>query len=404
MIDLKSFSFFSILPTREVEKIKKTCRIQKYTSGTPVYEEGEELRDLIFLIEGEISVVKKHGGKKKTLYTLDPGDIYGEVETLNGTNSLASLVGYQEFQVMFIPKEALLRLIGLYPNFAREIREMYSRHASILLEQGLSKAPFGQIVTFFNVKGGAGKSVISANTAVLLARKWKKRVVVVDLNLSFGDQAILFGVPNDKNIYELSRERPPLKPEKIESFLTVHRPSGVRILLPPPLPELAEKIKPEFVEQIIDLLRANYDFVIIDTNNQLTDMEIGIINMSDTVFLIMTMEMTFVKNTKVLLDLLQRMKIPREKVKVILNRAFKALGLEPSRVETSLRYAISHFIPSEGDIVIPSVNIGVPFVMQHLEGSAILLSMEKICQRLVGEEPDKGTWNMFSLIREVFGL
>jgi pilus assembly protein CpaE len=406
MIDLKSFPFFSILPTREVEKLKRTCRIQKYTSGTIIMDEGEELREFIMVIEGEVSVVKKHGGRKKTLYSLDPGDIYGEVESLNGTPTLATLVGYQEFQLMFIPKESVLRLIGLYPNFAREIREMYSRHAGILLEQGISKAPFGQIITFFNVKGGAGKSVITANTAALLSKRWKKRVVVVDLNLAFGDQGILFSLANDsgKNIYELSKERPPLKPEKIEQFLTLHKPSGVRVLLPPALPELAEKVKPEFVEQVLDNLRANYDFVLVDTQNQLTEFELNLFNMSDLIFLVMTMEMTFVKNTKVLLDLFQRIKLPREKVKVILNRAFKAMGLEPSRVESSLRYAISHFIPSEGEIVIPSVNMGVPFVMQNLEGSALLLSMEKLCQRLVGEEADKGTWNMFSLIREVFGL
>jgi len=98
------------------------------------------------------------------------------------------------------------------------------------------------------------------------------------------------------------------------------------------------------------------------------------------------------------------MKIPREKVKVVLNRAFKTLGLEPSRVENSLRYAISYFIPSEGDIVIPSINKGSPFVLDTPENSPLKLSVEKLCQCLVGEEPDKGTWNMFSMIKDVFGL
>jgi Flp pilus assembly CpaE family ATPase len=404
MLNLKTFPFFSVLPTREVDQIRKTCRVQKFTSGTTILQEGEEIRELIFVIEGEVQVVKRHKEKRKTLFTLDPGDVYGEIEILNGTPVLANLVGYQEFQLMFIPKETVLRLIGLYPNFAREVREMYSRRGTMLLEQGMSKSSFGQIVTFFNVKGGAGKSVITANTATLLAKKWRKRVVVVDLNLSFGDQAILFGVNNERGIIDLTKERPPLKPEKIEKVLTHHRGSGVKLLLPPPVPELAEKIKPEFVEQVLDLLRANYDFVLVDTHNQLTELELNVINMSDLVFLVMTMEMTFVKNTKLLLDLFQRMKIPREKVKVILNRAFKAMGLEPGRVETSLKYAISHFIPSEGDLVIPSINAGVPFVMQNLEGSALLIAMEKLCQRLVGEETDKGTWNMFSLIRDVFGL
>ncbi|HOT27560.1 MAG TPA: AAA family ATPase [Candidatus Ozemobacteraceae bacterium] len=403
MIDLKTFPFFSTLPRHEVEKLKNTCRIQKYTSGTKILLEGEEVKEILLVVEGQVSVVKTHEGRKKTLFTLDPGDTYGEVEVLNGTPALTTLIGYQDFQILFIPKIDVLRLIGLNAGFARELRYQYTRRASILLEQGMSKAPLGQVITFYNAKGGAGKSVLSANTGVLLAKKWRKRVVLLDLNLAFGDQAILLSLPNDRNIYELLTQGGPLRPEKIESQLTVHK-SGLKVLLPPPLPEYAEKIRIEFIEQIIESLRTNYDYIIIDTHNQLSELELRLLEISDLILLIMTMELTFVKNTKLLLELFQRMKIPREKVKVVLNRAFKTLGLEPSRVENSLRYAISYFIPSEGDIVIPSINKGSPFVLDTPENSPLKLSVEKLCQCLVGEEPDKGTWNMFSMIKDVFGL
>ena len=141
MIDLKTFPFFSTLPTREVEKLKKACRIQKYTSGTKVLLEGEEVKEIFMVVEGQVSVIKTHQGRKKTLFSLDPGDTYGEVEVLNGTPALTTLVGYQEFQLLFIPKNDVLRLIGLYAGFARELRDLYTRRASTLLEQGLSKAP-----------------------------------------------------------------------------------------------------------------------------------------------------------------------------------------------------------------------------------------------------------------------
>jgi pilus assembly protein CpaE len=404
MLNLKSFPIFNTLPNREVEVLKKAARFQKFSSGTTFVKEGETLDEFFLVVEGQVSVLKSHGSRKKTLFSLDPGDTYGEVEILNGTPSCATLVGYQDFQIMFIPKDSFLRLIGLYPGFAREARQIYARRATTLLEKGLSKSMFGQVLTFFNVKGGAGKSVISANVGVMLAKLWRKKVVVVDLNLPFGDQAILLSLPTEKNIHVLSESRPPLTLASIEEQLTEHGPSGLKVLLPPPLPEMAEKIRPDFVEEILEVLRANYDFVILDTQNQLSDMELMALEFCDMIFLVMTMELTFIKNTKVLLDLFRRMKIPREKVKVILNRAFKTLGLEPTRVEKSLRYAISHFIPSEGDIVIPSVNRGTPFVLDEREGSPLYLSIQKLCQRLVGEEPEKGTWNMFSLIREVFGL
>ncbi len=404
MINLKKFSFFSTLPTRELERLKRHCRFQQYTSGTMVLREKEEIKDLILIVEGQLSVLKSYGGENKTLFNLDPGDVYGEVEILNGTKALSTLIGYQEFQLMFIPKEIYLRLVGLYQGFAKESRDLYGRRASLLLEETTDKGQPARVITFFNVKGGAGKSVISANVATMLSRFWKKRVVLIDLNLAFGDQAILLGLNSDKNIYKLVSKKS-LKLEHIEEQLTLHEASGLKVLLPPQAPELAETIKPEFVERIIDLLKPNYDFIIIDTHNQLTDLELKILDISNLIMLVMTMELTFIKNTKVLLDLLQRLKIPRDKVKVILNRAFKSLGLEPAKVEKSLRYAISYFIPSEGEIVVPSVNKGIPFVLsKSSDGSGILASLRQICASIAGENTDNGTWSMFALFKEVFGL
>ena len=404
MIDLKTFSFFNTLPSNEVEKIKKISRFKKYASGTTVIKEKEDVSDLILVVQGQVSVVKSYGDRKTTLFTLDPGETYGEVEILNGTKSLTTLIGYQEFQVIYIPKDFFLRLIGLYPGFAKETRDLYSRRGQILLEEGMSKSEFGKVVTFFNVKGGAGKSVISSNVAVMMARYWKKKVVLLDLNLAFGDQAILLGLSQDRNIHLLTKSTQPLNIKRIEEQLTTHS-SGLKVLLPPAVPELAELIRPEFVESIIEILKSHYDFIIVDTHNQLSELELRILENSDLIMLMMTMELTFIKNTKILLDLLGRMKIPRERIKVVLNRAFKSMGLEPSKVEKSLRYAISHFIPSEGNIVVPSVNQGVPFVLSKgSDGSAILLAIRKLCARLAGEEIEKGTWNMFSLLKEVFGL
>lgn len=403
MINLKSFDFLSTLPTREVEKLGKLCRFQRYTSGTKVQIEGETVKELILVIEGQLSVLKNYGGEKKTLFNLDPGDVYGEVEILNGTKALTTIIGYQEFQLMFVPKEEYLRLIGLYQGFARESRELYKRRAALLLEETSHKGQPARVITFFNVKGGAGKSVISANVAAMLARFWKKRVVLMDLNLAFGDQAILLGLTSEKNLYKLTKKQG-IKLEHIQEQMT-HHSSGLDVLLSPPVPEHAEAIKPELIERIIDILRPHYDFIIIDTHNQLTDMELKILDMSSLIMLVMTMELTFIKNTKVLLDLFQRLKIPREKVKVILNRAFKSMGLEPAKVEKSLRYAISYFIPSEGDVVVPSVNNGIPFVLaKGSDGTPILEAMRQLCASIAGENTDKGTWNMFALLKEVFGI
>lgn len=108
MLDLKLFQILRTLPTRELEKIKKVCRFKKYASGTRILYEKEEISELALVVTGQVAVIKTYKNKKKTLFTLDPGDSYGEVEILNGTSGLTSLVGYQEFQILYIPKNFFL--------------------------------------------------------------------------------------------------------------------------------------------------------------------------------------------------------------------------------------------------------------------------------------------------------
>ena len=67
MINLKKFSFFSTLPTRELEKLTKHCRFQQYTSGTTILVEKEDIKDLILVVEGQLSVLKNYEKRKPYL-------------------------------------------------------------------------------------------------------------------------------------------------------------------------------------------------------------------------------------------------------------------------------------------------------------------------------------------------
>src|SRR5436853_319092 len=49
----------------------------------------------------------------------------------------------------------------------------------------------GQLLTVFAGKGGCGKSTVASNLAVALAANGAHRVLLVDLDLAFGDIAIM---------------------------------------------------------------------------------------------------------------------------------------------------------------------------------------------------------------------
>src|SRR5205823_4307769 len=80
-------------------------------------------------------------------------------------------------------------------------------------------------------KGGIGKTIACGNLAVSLAGRGK-RVVLVDLDLQFGDVALSLGLRPETTMYDLVVSGGSLDVEKVDAYLTPH-PSGVRVLAAP---------------------------------------------------------------------------------------------------------------------------------------------------------------------------
>ena len=121
-----------------------------------------------------------------------------------------------------------------------------------------------QIVTVFGTKGGVGKTTLSVNLAVEMARNSNKKIVVVDLDLQFGDTAIFMNILPKKGISELAQEKNKLDINLIEEYLVPHI-SGIKLLPAPLRTEDSELVTSDFVMELLTILRDNYDYVIIDT-------------------------------------------------------------------------------------------------------------------------------------------
>src|SRR5205823_11195836 len=125
---------------------------------------------------------------------------------------------------------------------------------------GLAIAP---MVCVLGPKGGTGKTLVATNLAVTLAMRGE-RVVLVDLDLQFGDVGLALGLTPEKTVYDLAKSGGSLDVEKLESYLTPH-PSGARVLLAPTRPDQASFVTVDLLRDIYPLLRSHYDFVLVDT-------------------------------------------------------------------------------------------------------------------------------------------
>ncbi|MDK2821782.1 MAG: pilus assembly protein CpaE [Clostridia bacterium] len=310
----------------------------------------------------------------------------------------AMKAGAREYLVEPINEQDLIETIK-HVNYISKIRNNNSK----VINNLPLKEP--QIITVFGSKGGVGKTTISANLAALLANKVKAKVALVDLDLQFGDIPVFFNVIPRKSIVELVQEKSKLNIQLIEDYLLTHI-SKVKILPAPLRPEYAELIKAENVSLILEILKQNYDYIIIDTPPFFHDTTLSALEMSNQLLLIMTLDLPSIKNMKLTLDLLEPLN-QKSKSKLILNRATEHLGISVNDVEKSLDFLIAEKIPSDGKLVVTSVNKGMPFVLTN-PNAKVSKSIDKIAQLVVkdnGYQNDlKEAAKRKSLFSKIFGL
>ncbi|MDP2210718.1 MAG: AAA family ATPase [Candidatus Aquicultor sp.] len=241
----------------------------------------------------------------------------------------------------------------------------------------------GKVITFFSTKGGVGKSVISTNCAVALAKSTGKEVVVLDLDLQFGDVGIMYQMSPNHTIFDAVQAISRLDEDMLKGFLMVHT-SGVKALLAPVRPHESDSITAAHVKEIIDLLRKLFDYVVIDTPPSFTDVVLTALDESDQIYLIATMDMPSIKNIKLAIQTLKQLGYPESVIKFVLNRADSKVWLEVDEVEKSLGLKADAKIPS--DRIVPrSVNKGIPIVLEQPK-SSIAKSLFALAERIKDAE------------------
>lgn len=261
-----------------------------------------------------------------------------------------------------------------------------SKRRGIPSAQGVPSAPAqppGKVVTVFSTKGGVGKSVLSTNIAAALANEYKKRTIIVDLDLEFGDVAVMLQLKPTRTIYDAAQSIDRLDAEMLKGFLMAHD-SGLKALLAPVRPEEAESVTTVRIAQILDLLKGMADYVVVDTPASLSEVVLTAVERSDIVFAVATLDVPSVKNTKVSLQKLHQLGMNGGSIRLVLNRADSKVWLEPQEIERALADKIVARIPS--DRLVPRcVNKGVPVVIDSPKAT-VARSISALAQQVVANQ------------------
>jgi pilus assembly protein CpaE len=300
------------------------------------------------------------------------------------------LAGAREFLVKpFSSDELTASIRGV---FSRE-REKQSRIVATgaaatgggVVAQTESGEP-GQIIAVFSPKGGVGRTTVAVNLAVAAATELGKKVVLVDGSFQFGDVGVLLNLnPKNKSIADLAPELDQAghEVESIDTFVINHS-AGIRVLLAPPTPEMAELIKPDGVKRVLEALRMTHDLVVVDCTAFFNDTTLAILDAADTILTMLSLEITSIKNMRLFLEVADQLGYEGGKVRLVLNRADSALGIKVTDVEHSIGRKVDETIVSDGRSVVYALNRGVPFFLSNREAQ-VSQDILRLARAVAGE-------------------
>lgn len=256
----------------------------------------------------------------------------------------------------------------------------------------------GRVLTVFGTKGGVGKTTLAVNLAVAFAKS-NGRVAVLDLDLQFGDVAIFFDVQPKRTIYEWVKENPGEIEGAVERYMSQHS-SGVDLLPAPLRPEFAEVINGEHVGLLIGKLKQLYDYVVIDTPPSLVETSLVALENSEDILMVASLDLPTLKNTKLGIETLESLGM-KDRIKVVLNRDSKVDGIRMDMVENIVGTPLFARIPSEGKVVVSSVNKGIPFVLSSPR-EAVSKSVFSIASQLQNEWGSTQKGQKKNLLNKIF--
>lgn len=300
------------------------------------------------------------------------------------------------------------------------IRNVYEQYETIrermrqLEEQGsqiLTVAPTGDkqdgnraghVLVVYSPQGGAGCTTIATNLASGLMREGVK-VLLIDADLQFGDVGMFLNLNAQSTISDIAEDVEELDTDFLDNILVTHD-SGLKSLLGPPKPALADEIRenyPEAVRDIVAKINTYYDFIVVDTSSTLDAVNIPLLDMATKVLLVANPTLPSVKNVRLILDLFDQLAYPQEKVILTLNRASdergrKGSAISAERIENWFKRPVHSQIPGGDDserAILRAINKGAPLIAldrDHKSAAtkALISLADQIYTSLMGTEEE----------------
>jgi len=242
-----------------------------------------------------------------------------------------------------------------------DVIHLVEKHKNALMnrEQGDTS---GRLITVFSNKGGLGKTTIAVNLALALSEISKKPVALVDLNLQLGDITTFLDITPNQTIVDIAKDIGRVDETYLKASLANMRfgDASLYVLADPLNVEEAEEITAEQINTILTVMRASFEYVVIDTTTSFDSKTLTALDLADQIMLVSMVNLPCIRSTQRLLTLFQRLGYDEQKVRLIVNRYVPGEEITIEDVEDTLEHNVFWKIPNNYFAIMTAINRGVP--------------------------------------------
>jgi pilus assembly protein CpaE len=221
----------------------------------------------------------------------------------------------------------------------------------------------GHVLTVFSAKGGTGVSTTAANLAVQFHATTHRSTLLLDLDLELGSSALYLGLHPRYSVLDVAKNLHRMDQNLLASFVERHD-SGIHVLASPSQPSSGDLLTKDQVRSIINLLRRQYEYVVMDLARAVTPLSLGAFESSEKILLVATPDLPTLRNTKKVMPLMERALGSMDKVRLVLNRRRPTDIITPDDVKKALGRAVYWSLESDEERVGSSLNEGKPVVLE----------------------------------------
>ena len=226
----------------------------------------------------------------------------------------------------------------------------------------------GEVIAVVSATGGCGKTFLASNIGYHLHTFNHKSMCMIDLDLQFGELSTALRLKPKHTIVDLVAHEEKDLFGRLQEHLVVHD-TGMPVLAAPDRPVEADGIDAADVGRVIDAARRRFEYVVLDTPPNLSEGLIVALEYADRVYAVATLDLPSVRNLGLLLTTMQQLKVPSDRVKLVLNKVETDVGMDVAQV--------TRYFPQGFEIVVPygrevnrSLNMGMP-VLAHAPTSEV---------------------------------